>query len=117
MKKTIIYSLIATFYLLTPVFVIAILGTAVSKKYEVDESYWRIDADSKLTSEQRKVKTKQLDNEGKRLDNRITFFAIAGLTSFIIATKILVKWRTLTMTKKAAHNIVLAKAGVNTPET
>ena len=101
LKKVFFYSLIVALYLLTPVCGMAILGNAVSKKYEVDEAYWRIDADKKLTSEQRKYKTDLLDDKGKMLENRIILLAITGLTSFITATTLLAKRRTLTIAKKS----------------
>ena len=87
--------------MLTPVCVMGILGTAVSKKYEVDDGYWHIDADKKLTDEQRKFQKEQLDNEGKKLDNRITIFIIAGLTSFALATTLLLKRKNLMTAKKS----------------
>lgn len=108
MKKLVLYSFVAALYLLTPICVLGILGTSVSKKYEVDEAYRHIEADRKLTDEQRKIKTQQLDNEGNKLDNRITLFIICGLTTFIVATTLLVKRKTLMAVKKAAHNIALA---------
>jgi len=77
------------------------LGTAVSKKYEVDEAYWHIDANKKLTDELRKFQKDQLDNEGNKLDNRITLFIIAGLTSFALATTLLLKRKTLMTAKKS----------------
>jgi hypothetical protein len=101
LKKVILYLVIATLYLLTPVCVLGLLGTAVSKKYEVDEGYWHIDADKKLTEEQRKFQREQLDNKGNKLDNRITLFIIAGLTSFALATTLLLRKKTLMTAKKS----------------
>ena len=101
MKKVILYFLIVTLYLLTPICVLGILGTAVSKKYEVDDGYWQIDANEKLTVEQRKFKIKQLDNEGDKLSNIITLFIIVGLTSFVVATILLVKQKTLMKERKS----------------
>ena len=82
--------------MLTPVCVMWILGTAVSKKHEVDEGYWSIDPNKKLTDEQRKFRKTELDNEGNKLDNKVVLFAIAGLISFVFATTLLVKRTTLT---------------------
>ena len=101
MKRTFLYSLIVALYLLTPVCVMGILGTAVSKKYEVDETYWHIDGDKKLTDQQKTIKTEQLDKEGNKLDNRMMLFIIGGLTSFVAATALLVKRKTLITVKKS----------------
>lgn len=101
MKKPFLYFAIVTLYLLTPVCVMEILGTAVSKKYEVDEGYWHIDADKKLTDEQKQIETGKLDKEGNRLDNKITLFFIVGLTCFVVATTLLVKRKTLMTVRKS----------------
>ena len=101
MKKVILYFLIVALYLLTPVCVMGILGTAVSKKYEVDDGYWHIDADERLTVEQRKIKIEQLDKEGDKLSNKIILLIIVGLTSFVVATTLLVKQKTLVKEKKS----------------
>lgn len=101
MKKTFLYILIVALYLLTSVFIMGILGTAVSKKYEVDERYWLIDGDKKLTDQQKKIKTEQLDKEANKLENRTTLFIIGGLASFVAATLLLVKRKTLMIEKKS----------------
>ena len=99
MKKIFLYFLVVVLYLLSPVCVMGVLGTAVSKKYEVDEGYWLIDADKKLTDQQKRIKIEQLDKEGQKLDNEIKLFFIGGLTSFIVATTLLVKRKTLIKAK------------------
>ena len=110
MKKVILYFVITTLYLLAPICVMGILGTAVSKKYEVDGVYWHIYADKKLTDEQRSFQIEQLDKEGNKLDNIITLFFILGLASFTIATILLLKSKTLISKNKTLYNIDHDKA-------
>lgn len=85
------YTLIVILYLLTPVFIMATLGTMVSKKYEIDDSYWRVDANRNLTSEQRRQKTGKLDKEGKQMEYKAYAFAFIALMTTIKETGMLVQ--------------------------
>lgn len=65
------------------------LGTMVSKKFEVDESYWHIDGDKELSAEQKEIE--KLDNKGRRLDLISYAFGFGALTTFAIATGLIIK--------------------------
>jgi hypothetical protein len=91
LRKSIFYTLIIIFYLLTPVCIMAALGTMVSKKYEIDESYWRVEANPHLTSEQRRQQTNTLYKEGKRMEYKAYAFAFIAFATFVTATGLLIK--------------------------
>jgi hypothetical protein len=73
-----------------------ILGAALSKKYEVEHGYFLIDGNKTLTEAQKKIETDKLDKEGEKLDHKIIFLAIAGFTSFVVATSLLMKRKAIT---------------------
>ena len=59
------------------------LGTMVSKKFEVDESYWHIDGDKELSAEQKQKEIEKLDNKGRQLDLRTYALGLGALTTFL----------------------------------
>jgi hypothetical protein len=69
----------------------AAFGSMVSKKYEVDESYWIVGTNSNLSAEQKSHRTAKLDKEGKRLENKAFAFALFALVTFVTATGLLIK--------------------------
>lgn len=91
MKKTILYISIIVIYLLTPVCIIGTLGTMVSSKYEVDESYWLIDSNDNLTLDQKQKKIKELDNKGRQLKIQAYTFAFFAFVTFGTATGLIIK--------------------------
>ena len=62
---------------MTPVCIMGTLGTMVSLKYEVDESYWSIDGNDNLTADQKQNEINKLDNKGRLL--KIQGYAFAFL--------------------------------------
>jgi beta-lactamase regulating signal transducer with metallopeptidase domain len=93
--KPTLYILVAVLYLLTPICILASLGTMVSKKYEVDESYWAIDGNSKLTTQQKKVQSDTLGNQGKQMEQKAAVLMIGALATSIGATTLIIKRRTI----------------------
>jgi len=67
------------------------LGTMVSKKYEIDESYWRIDGNSRLTAEQKAEKISSLDRKGRLIEYKAYTFAFFSFVTFVTATGLLIK--------------------------
>lgn len=63
----------------------------VSKKYEVDESYWKIDGNSNLTTEQKKAYSDALDRQGKEMDKKAAAFIFGAFATSIAATTLLIK--------------------------
>jgi hypothetical protein len=93
LKKPIFFTLIVILYLLTVACIIVAAGTMVSKKYEIDESYWKIDANRNLTSEQRRKLTDNLDIQGRQMEYKAYAFAFIALATSITATAMLVRRR------------------------
>lgn len=73
-----------------------VLGAALCKKYEVEHDYFLIDGNKKLTEAKKKIEIDKLDRKGEKLDNKITLLAIAGFTSFVVATSLLLKRKAIT---------------------
>ena len=71
------------------------LGTMVSKKYEVDESYWIIDGNKNLTEEQKVEKVNSLDKKGLQMEYKAYTFAFFSFIAFASATGLLVKRNTI----------------------
>jgi hypothetical protein len=67
------------------------LGTMVSKKYEVDESYWKIDGSNNLTSKQKAEQINSLDRKGRQLEYKAYAFAFFSFITFVSATGLLIK--------------------------
>jgi hypothetical protein len=67
------------------------LGTMVSLKYEVDESYWLIDGKDNLTADQKQKKINELDNKGRRLQIQSYTFAFFAFATFATATGLIIK--------------------------
>ena len=93
LRNPIFYALIIILYLVTPVCLMAALATMVSKKYEVDESYWRVVANDSLTSEQIRQQIDTLDQEGKRMEYNAYAFTFISLATSLTATGLVVKRR------------------------
>lgn len=91
LKRAVLFTIIVILYLLTPVCITSALGTMVSKKYEVDESYWRIDGNNNLTAEQKVEQVNSLDRKGKLLEYKAYAFAFFSFIAFISATGLLIK--------------------------
>ena len=90
MKKTFLYITIVVLYLLTPVCLMGTLGTMVSLKYEVDESYWLIDGNDNLTADQKQKKINELDNKGRQLKIQAYTFVFFAFASFVTATGLII---------------------------
>ncbi len=86
-----LYISIIFLYLLTMVCVMGMLGAMVSSKFEVDENYWRIDGNEKLTANQKKEEIDKLDRKGRHLQIQACSFAVLAVVSFITATGLLIK--------------------------
>lgn len=88
----------------------AALETMVSKKHEIEESYWRVDANRNLTSEQRRQQTGKLDKEGKQMEYKAYTFAFIAIMTTITVTGLLAQRCKILERKKAAHNTGLLQA-------
>ena len=60
-------------------------------KYEVDESYWRIDSNDNLTADQKEKEINELDNKGKQLKIQGYTFAFFAFATFVTATGLIIK--------------------------
>lgn len=78
------------------------LGTMVSKKYEVDESYWHIDGNKKLSEEQKRQEVENLDEKGKQLDYKTYALTFLALTTFITATGLIIKRKKILTKQKSS---------------
>jgi len=101
LKKTILYIIIAILYFLTPAFILGALGAMVSKKYEVDQSYWQIDGNEKLSYTEKRKQIEELDNRGTLLDYQTYAFTFVALTTFIVATGLIIKRNKILIDKKS----------------
>lgn len=92
MKKTKRYGGLFIFllYVCSIICLFVVLGTMVSKKFELDEKYWRIDG-KKLSKKQQSIAWKMLDEKGKRFDTIILGAALTGILTFAGATMMMVK--------------------------
>lgn len=80
------------------------LGTMVSKKYEVDETYWEIEANKKLTAVQKTEQINILNRKGKRLEYNASAFAFFSFLTFVTATGLLI-YRTKARTTRNKHHL------------
>ena len=76
---------------MTPACIMATLGTMVSLKYEVDESYWLIDGNDKLTADQKQEAINKLDNKGRQLKTQAYTFAFFAFATFVAGTGLIIK--------------------------
>lgn len=67
------------------------LGTMVSSKYEVDESYWLIDGNENLTADEKQKKINELDNKGRQFKIQTYAFAFFTFATFVSATGLIIK--------------------------
>lgn len=79
------------------------LGTMVSEKYEVDESYWHIDGNKKLNEEQKRQEIEKLDLKGRQLDYKTYALIFVSLTTLITATGLIIKQKKI-LTKQKSSN-------------
>jgi len=63
----------------------------VSLKYEVDESYWRIDGNDNLTADQKQEELNKLDNKGRQLKIQAYTFVFFAFATFVSATGLILK--------------------------
>lgn len=63
----------------------------VSLKYEVDESYWLIEGNDKLTADQKQRKINELDNKGRQLKIQAYTFAFFAFITIVTATGLIIK--------------------------
>ena len=91
MKKQTLFAIIIILYLLTPVCLLSALGTMVSKKFEVDESYWRIDGNNRLSAREKEEKINSLDRKGRQMEYKAYILAFLAFVTFVTATGLLIK--------------------------
>jgi hypothetical protein len=91
LKKTVLFTIVAILYILTPVCVLGALGTMVSKKYEVDESYWKINSNNLLSAEQKAEQVKRLDRKGREMQFKAWALGFLAFVTFVTATGLLIK--------------------------
>ena len=89
-KKIAFYFGIVFLYLLTPLLIMAALGTMVSLKYEVDHGYFAVETNKKLTNEQKKVEFNELDKKGNELQTQYYFLVAGSILTFVTATGLII---------------------------
>jgi hypothetical protein len=89
-KKIAFYFGILFLYLLTPLLIMAALGTMVSLKYEVDHGYFAVETNKKLTDEQKKVEFNELDKKGNELQTQYYFLVAGSILTFVTATGLII---------------------------
>ena len=77
--------------MLTPVCIIGIMGTMVTLKYEVDESYWLINYNDNLTTDQKQNKINELDKKGRQLKMEAYTIAFFAFATFVTSTWLFIK--------------------------
>lgn len=90
-KKVFLYCGITLLYILTPLLIMAALGTMVSLKYEVDHGYFAVETNKKLTDEQKKIEFDNLDQKGRELKTRYYFLVAGSILTFATATGLIIK--------------------------
>ncbi len=90
-KKVAFYFGVVLLYLLTPLLIMAALGTMLSLKYEVDHGYFAIETNKKLTDEQKKIEIDELDQKGRELKTQYYFLVAGGIFTFVTATGLIIK--------------------------
>ena len=103
MKREVLYTIVVILYLLTAICIMNALGTMVSKKYEVDESYWRINGSNNLTSEQKEDQVSNLDRKGRQLEYKAYTFAFFSFIAFVSATGLLIKRNKIVLKQDKQH--------------
>ena len=86
-----LFAAIVVLYAATPVCMMRALGAMVSKKYEVDESYWKLAGNHRLTAARKADETKELDQKGRKLAYEAGVFALLSLVAFAGATGLLLE--------------------------
>lgn len=90
-KKVFFFCGIAVLYILTPLFIIATLGTMVSLKYEVDHGYFAVETNKKLTDEQKIIEFDNLDQKGRDLKTQYYILVAGSILTFATATGLIIK--------------------------
>lgn len=63
----------------------------VNSKYEVDEKYWLVDGNDKLTSDQKEKEIQSLDEKGRKYKIKTYALSSAALLCFLVSTGLLIK--------------------------
>ena len=66
------------------------LGTMTSLKYEVDESYWLIDGNAKLTPQQKEKMIRELDKKRRQLRFQANALVVCAVVTFLMATGLII---------------------------
>ena len=90
-KKVFLYCRITLLYILTPLLIMAALGTMVSLKYEVDHGYFAVETNKKLTDEQKKIEFDNLEQKGRELKTQYYFLVAGSILTFATATGLIIK--------------------------
>ena len=90
-KKVFFFCGIAVLFILTPLFIIAALGTMVSLKYEVDHGYFAVEINKKLTDEQKIIEFDNLDQKGRDLKTQYYILVAGSILTFATATVLIIK--------------------------
>lgn len=90
-KRVFFFCGIAVLYILTPLFIIAALGTMVSLKYEVDHGYFAVETNKKLTDEQKIIEFDNLDQKGQDLKTQYYILVAGSILTFATATGLIIK--------------------------
>lgn len=82
MKKPVFYMTIAMLYLLTPFCILMALGAMLSKKYEVDQQYWKAKDEKEIAT---------LDAKGRNIDTKMYTYGLTACVCFVTASLLVVK--------------------------
>ena len=104
MHKRLFYTLVSVLFLLTPFLIMSAVGTAVSLKYEVEESYFLLDSNAQLTQDQKAAEYKRLEVKKRLLRFSGFSFSIGALLTFSVATGLSLKSRSLILEEKGPRS-------------
>ena len=68
-----------------------VLGTMLDMKYKNEPRYFQVDSIENLNEEQKRNEIKRIDEEELRLNNKAILLTILAISSFVIATTLLIK--------------------------
>lgn len=93
MKKTNFYIMVVILYLITIISILGALGCMLNSKFEVDERYYLIDGNTKISQAKKQTEIQKLDEKGRRLEAQTYLLAFLAFTTFTAASALTLKRR------------------------